>query len=384
MEGGIGVFPLTVGAMEEIIADIYHAAAGTKPWSDVLTRITQKLELKGSQAVGVCTGNGAVLFSHASADVPTETELEYVRTYHCVDPRIPLLLKSTTGDWLYDQDVFDASMATTSPYYRDLLIPYGARYSASTKLFDRDGEVVLIAFLSHLGMPGFSAQHREVLRSLTFHLREAATIYQQTRKLTTAAFAGTELLHRMPRPALLLGTDRGVTFMNERARHFLAGNNALLLSRDRLTALDKWTNDELAMAFQTIVRDISQGGAPKRHIIRLASSHGKATAALSLTAFVPSQSMYAFGTQAQVLVLIHESSSHLAPDILLWEAAFNLTPAQSRVALEIFQGRSTKEAAQSLKIAQTTVKSHLKEVYWKTDTARQSQLISALASLQST
>ena len=384
MEGGIGVFPLTVGAMEEIIADIYHAGAGTKPWSDVLTRITQELELKGSQAVGVCTGNGAVLFSHASAGVPTETELEYVRTYHCVDPRIPLLLKSNAGDWLYDQDVFDASMATTSPYYRDLLIPYGARYSASTKLFDRDGEVVLIAFLSHLGMPGFSAQHRETLRSLTFHLREAATIYQQTRKLTTAAFAGTELLHRMRRPALLLGTDRGVTFMNEKARHFLADNNALLLSRDRLTALDKQTNDELAIASKTIVRDIPQRGALKRHIIRLASSHGKATAALSLTAFVPSQSMYAFGTEAQVLVLIHERAIHLAPDILLWEAAFNLTPAQSRVALEIFQGRSTLEAAESLQIAQTTVKSHLKEVYWKTATGRQSQLISALASLQST
>ena len=69
---------------------------------------------------------------------------------------------------------------------------------------------------------------------------------------------------------------------------------------------------------------------------------------------------------------------------LLWEAAFNLTPAQSRVALEIFQGCSTQEAARSLQIAQTTVKSHLKEVYWKTGTARQSQLISALAALQST
>ena len=58
--------------MHEIIADIYHAAAGSKPWGDVLTRITQELDLKGSQAVGVSTGNGAVLFSHASAGVPSD------------------------------------------------------------------------------------------------------------------------------------------------------------------------------------------------------------------------------------------------------------------------------------------------------------------------
>jgi hypothetical protein len=127
--------------MDQIIADIHHAAAGKKPWADALTGITRKLGLKGSQAGGVSTVNGAVLFSHASAGVPTETELEYVRTYHGDDPRIPLLLKSSEGDWLYDQDVFDTGMATTNPCYRDLLIPYGARYSASAKLLERNGKV---------------------------------------------------------------------------------------------------------------------------------------------------------------------------------------------------------------------------------------------------
>ena len=71
-----------------------------------------------------------------------------------------------------------------------------------------------------------------------------------------------------------------------------------------------------------------------------------------------------------------------APDVLLWEAAFDLTPAQSRVALEVFKGHAVGETAQSLHIADTTVKSHLRELFAKTGTRRQSQLVLALAALQ--
>ena len=104
--------------------------------------------------------------------------------------------------------------------------------------------------------------------------------------------------------------------------------------------------------------------------------------ALSLTAFVLSASLYAFGLQAQVLLIVHERAGSSAPDLLLWEAAFNFTPAQSRVALEVFRGHSVNEAAASLTIAPAPVKSHLKEVYWKTETTRQSQLVLALARVE--
>lgn len=368
--------------MQEIIADIYHAAAGTKPWSYALARITRKLDLMGSQFVGFSTGDGAVLFSHADDGAPAEAELEYIRTYHVQDPRLPLLYDRVPGQWLYDQDVFSLDIAVTNPYYRELLIPYGGRHSASAKLFVQDGEAMLIAFMSHLGDVGFSEERREFLKPIAFHLCQAASIYHKTRKLITSAFAGTELLHRMPRPALLLGPDRQLTFMNAKAEEYLAQNRSLLFARDRLVAIEKMVDNDLEAAFGGIAEDIANGGTPKRRVVRLPGRHGVLGSALSLTAFVPSKSMYAFGTRNQILLIVHDRAAKAAPDMMLWEAAYNLTPSQSRVALEIFLGHDIKEAAESLKIARSTVKSHLKELYWKTETSRQSQLILALASLQ--
>lgn len=368
--------------MRQLIADIYRAAAGTMRWGTVLTQFTQEMELLGSQMVGVSSSSGSILFSHASDSVPSETELEYVRTYHADDPRIPLLLKRTSGDWLFDQDVFDPEVAENQPYYRDLLIPFGGRHTATAKLLDQDGELVLIGFLAHLAGPGFGRKHRLFLESITFHLREAAILYQKNRRLTTAAFAGTELLCRMPRPTWLLGVDRSLSFMNDSARRYLQDGKGLLLVRDRLSALDAQTDAGLSSAFQGIVDDLARTGVPKRRIVRLPVRGRAHPAALSLTAFVPESSMYAFGPKAQMLLIVHEPTLQNTPDNLLWEAAFNLTPSQSRVALELFKGLSTSEAARSLKIAESTVKSHLQELFAKTETGRQSQLVLALASFQ--
>jgi len=366
--------------MDEIIADIYHAAAGTKPWSDPLTRIVKELGLRGSQMVGLATSSGAITYSHASEQVASEIELEYVRTYHTVDPRKELLLLRQAGHWLYDQDVFDDGMAESNACYREFIIPHGARHSATVKLLDHDGEVVILGFVSHLGLDGFSQRHRQTLQSVTFHLREAARIYQTTRKLATAAFAGTEMVQRMVHPAVLLATNRTVTFANSAAQRHMS-DGCMFLCGDRLTALDQRTDALLASAFDAIDDELRQGSTPKRRIVPLFGAHKVRAAALSLTAFAPQDSMYAFGVKPQVLLVVHERAPKSEPDVALWEAAFDLTPAQSRVALGLFKGQTINQVADSLHIASTTAKTHLREVFQKTNTNRQAQLIASLAAL---
>ena len=92
--------------------------------------------------------------------------------------------------------------------------------------------------------------------------------------------------------------------------------------------------------------------------------------------------MYAFGTKPLVLTQVHVPRAQTAPDILLWEAAFNLTPAQARVGLALYQGKTIAQAAAELQIAQTTFKSHLKELFGKTETTGQVQLVAVLGTLQ--
>lgn len=370
--------------MQDIIADIYHAAAGTKPWSIPLTKIVARLDLCGCQLLGISTRHGSVLYSHVSDGAAAEQELDYIRTYHNSNPQLPLAMASAQGAWVYDEDKFRESQALANPFYRDRLISYGARYSANARLFDQDGEAVLIALVSRLRETGFDNKRHQLMQTLSFHLHAAAAIYQKTRRQATATVAGSELLQHIARPAFLFGTDRHLSFMNELGRRFVNERGIFLLARDRLTALDNQMDDGLSTALHMIDEGILRGSVPRRRILCLPQGHVNRAIVISLATFIPKESMQAFGPHPQVLLMVHDSASRTEPDILLWEVAFDLTASQLRVALCMFQGRSTLQTAAALKVSKTTVKSHLKELYRKTETSRQPQLVAMLNRLQTT
>lgn len=70
-----------------------------------------------------------------------------------------------------------------------------------------------------------------------------------------------------------------------------------------------------------------------------------------------------------------------SPEILA--RAFRLTPTELRVLLAISTGGGVPEVAESLGVADTTVKTHLRSLYGKTGTSRQAELVKLVAGFQS-
>jgi DNA-binding NarL/FixJ family response regulator len=60
---------------------------------------------------------------------------------------------------------------------------------------------------------------------------------------------------------------------------------------------------------------------------------------------------------------------------------YNLTPSETRVALMLIDGKRLDQIAEELEVAQTTVVFHLKNLFRKTDTNRQADLVRVLLSV---
>ena len=54
---------------------------------------------------------------------------------------------------------------------------------------------------------------------------------------------------------------------------------------------------------------------------------------------------------------------------------FGLTPAETRVAMALFEGRTSRDAADHLGLSFHTVRVHLARIFAKTQTSRQSDLL---------
>ncbi|HZH52051.1 MAG TPA: response regulator [Microvirga sp.] len=84
--------------------------------------------------------------------------------------------------------------------------------------------------------------------------------------------------------------------------------------------------------------------------------------------------------EAIVLLLIDtEQRAKVSGDTLV--RLYNLTPSETRVALMLIDGKRLDQIAEELDVAQTTVVFHLKNLFRKTDTNRQADLIRVLLSV---
>lgn len=57
---------------------------------------------------------------------------------------------------------------------------------------------------------------------------------------------------------------------------------------------------------------------------------------------------------------------------------YDFTPAEMKLVVELVNGRSIKESARKLGITEGTIRNHLKQVFRKTGTHRQGELIALL------
>jgi DNA-binding CsgD family transcriptional regulator len=62
---------------------------------------------------------------------------------------------------------------------------------------------------------------------------------------------------------------------------------------------------------------------------------------------------------------------------------FRLTPSETRVMLAIVEYGSIPEASRHLDVAESTVKTHLSQVFVKTSTHRQADLVKLIAAFSS-
>jgi DNA-binding CsgD family transcriptional regulator len=84
---------------------------------------------------------------------------------------------------------------------------------------------------------------------------------------------------------------------------------------------------------------------------------------------------------ARVLLILCSLVSKARPDPAVLREVFGLTPVESKVASVISTGASPEHAAEEMEIAVVTARNHLKAVFAKTGTHRQSELVALLAAL---
>jgi DNA-binding CsgD family transcriptional regulator len=355
--------------MLSLIGDIYDTTFDQALWPDTLKRLT---DYAGAQSCGLVTQSTTegLLVSHNVGCDPQYLQT-YVGHYWQFDPTQAIRLCDVgrihrAEDWNSFEDI------RGSVFYQEWARPQRLVDAAAVLLDSTADSFSYFCLTKSSGL--VDDAFRRMLAPIVPHLLRAVTIGQILRPGSGIASPVETVLDELKAATFLLDAAATVTYSNESGRNILEQKDFLRTDHGRLTALDPQLNRILREAAAASVLGDGAAGSESIALPFVAHDGERFVGRLMpLTSGRRRETGIAYDATAVLFVTRASFESTAASDLI--RKIFRLTPAETRVMLAIVEHGSIPEASRRLDIAESTVKTHLSQVFIKTSTHRQSDLV---------
>jgi DNA-binding CsgD family transcriptional regulator len=242
---------------------------------------------------------------------------------------------------------------------------------------DRVGVFAAIMPQSH-GL--ITERDHSIVRSIAPHLRRAVMIGDLLDRQQRVVQDYARLVDAVPTPLILTDRYAKVLQINQAADSVLAQGRTLAIHRGVLTAgtQAKVRGIHGLLAYKSLSEAIERAAQDdvalgQRGIGIALEAPGESPVVAYVLPLQASPIRSAFHSGAVAVFLSTRDNSRPAMDSLL-ATLFDLTPAEARIVPDVVRGAGVKEIAKKLCVSNHTVTSHLRRVYEKTGTNKQTQL----------
>lgn len=193
----------------------------------------------------------------------------------------------------------------------------------------------------------------------------------KTRLLTTA-------LETLQVGAVLVDIDGVVLDANRCAEAVLERRGGLRLEGRRLCAEEAEDAAVLKRLVSEAAGDVKGSPARTAHVLAISRGEGAAPIVAFVTPIRSTPGGAPWQKQGATLVLLSDPSELPMLSIEALRHLYGLTPAEACVAAPIARGSGVAETAAALDVSVSTVRAQLQQVFAKTDTRRQMELVRLL------
>jgi DNA-binding CsgD family transcriptional regulator len=257
-----------------------------------------------------------------------------------------------------------------------------AQYSlatAGTILVAEDQLSALICISNAPGNDSLTGDQLRLFEAVGRHIGRAVRINRQLWKLELANLAATERIVRLPEGAMLADASGRVVLANAVAKAMLDARDGIFLCDGRL-AVAGGPDALQKLVASCAGRSVGIGGpGGKLNVPRdLPQSPLYVTVApLRSDTRLPDVPWIGFGSPVAIVTVTDPDRDRRRRQINL-RRRFDLTSTEAALAAEILRGDGRKAAARRCGISDATAKTHLKNIFEKTGTHRQAELVRCL------
>lgn len=304
----------------------------------------------------------------------------YFEKYLPMNPVFPAATFMETGVVHTTNDIIPQAELVKTRFYREWVEPQGIVDAIAVNLEKGTTRSSLLNVRMHASDGIADEQALRRTRLLVPHLQRAVAIsrlFDQGKAVQTAL---TETLDHVEAAVFLAGADGHIAFANAPARALLDEGRLVRQSDSSLSAVvpaaDRMIRDILVAAEKG---DVSVGARGVAVPLSADTRQGWFAHVLPLTSGSrqPSGVMYS----AVAAIFIRKASPESPAPLEAISVRYRLTASEVRVLDAMLKVNSVKAMADLLGISQATVKTHLHNLFRKTSTSRQSELVKLVAGL---
>lgn len=361
----------------QLIELIYDAVVEPDAWHEFLALLSEMLDGAAIQLslrlpgrlptpdnffrVGLDEGYQAIFVKHAVEGLPwSDARPEDIRGRFShgellVDP-------GTVADRAFYHEYMQPQGLAPEPPVFHVIETEGGRPLAGIVIYRREGRSPI------------EEDDLAMLDSLVPHLARAYALYCVLRSEEHERRALTEVIDRMPTGVILVDADAKVILMNRSAEKVLAAEDGIRLWEGRPAASDSRENRKLQALLRSAAATDPQAGNAAGAVLCFSRPSGKRplTGMVGpLMAAAPDMAT----DEARALLFIADPEDGYSSASEVLEGLYELTHAEADLVRLISEGRSLEEVAELRGVRMNTVRSQLKQVFAKTDTNRQGELV---------
>ena len=368
--------------LDRALAALYDAALDEALWPAASALIDEACGLTGNGLV-VCDRFGEnVGIVHAAlfyqGQHREDLQREYLEVYHLLDERAPRLRQLPDGQLVHVSDLFTREELKTSPVYNEALRRMGAQNGLNVRLDGPRGSHIFWVTADPVGSGGWEPDQIDVIKRLLPHIRHFVWVSHTLRAAELLGASLTELLDNTRIGIIHLDRNGRVVEANDRALGLLGPDGGLSEKEGFLSAWlpadDANLQRLLAAALPALGADSPTGDVMvvQRPFLPSLVVHVNPVAAY--------RKGLGLGRLAAMVMLVDPvSQPRISPGLVA--RVLGLTPAESRVAAMLAEGRRVGEIALVTGRQKSTVYWLLQQVYGKLGISRQVDLVKLVLSL---
>lgn len=368
------VHAVAPGADDDLVYRIHAAGDSDEAWRGVLMQIRDRFQVRRAALAchNFATHQGFALYS-APYDPLLCAELSNYAFNN------PWFLSSNIyheGHVIAGDELLSNRELVKTDFYHNLLLPHRLYYRLCGVIVRYNPRVWYLALHRGLDESRFGPRERNAVAALLPHLALAMDIHWRYREMDDMNRVLKSIVNTHVRAAMLVDANARMVFGSEDAQNVCAsGRGALRIEEWRVIATTSADDHLLQDAIARATRAPEGTDKNSAQILSLSAPGQSRSTVISVR---PAGSAFCaelgeMRRLAMVMVLnVPPADDHTD---CVFARQFGLSRAQARVNSLIVTGHSIASTARELYISENTVRSHLKQIFQKTNTHSQMELV---------